>query len=116
MASTTVVSGGAITGNGMISGDVRFEGHSWLMPGNSPGVLTFENLELTAGSTSVIEVAPITAGAQAAAREPGLDHDQIKVTGKLQLQAGSTIEIKPWSGGDLARGEAIRQIIRMETA
>lgn len=59
----TVASGGTLQGSGSIAGNTTVSGN--LNPGNSPGLLTFENsLTLDSTSTTTLEITGLTRGTQ----------------------------------------------------
>ncbi|WP_301542540.1 autotransporter-associated beta strand repeat-containing protein [Cupriavidus basilensis] len=103
-ATNTEIVGGVLYGNGSLSGNVVMGANALLSPGNSPGRLQVENLTLGSGSTSKMEIANAAFN-----RVAGTDFDQVKVTGSLKIQNGSTLNIANYnSGADVAFGEAIQ--------
>jgi autotransporter-associated beta strand protein len=61
--AVSIANGGTLAGNGIISGAVTVNSGGTLVPGNTPGTLTFGNsLTLAAGSTNIFEIsnAPLT--------------------------------------------------------
>jgi autotransporter-associated beta strand protein len=103
-ATRTEITGGVLSGNGSISGQVMMGSSSWLRPGNSPGSLQFVDLTLGNQSTAQMEI-----GGTAGSRVAGVDHDVIQVTGSLRIENGATLVIDQFGNGDdLARGEAIK--------
>ncbi|AOY95486.1 hypothetical protein BKK79_27405 [Cupriavidus sp. USMAA2-4] len=102
-ASNTEIIGGVLSGNGSLSGNVTMGANALLSPGNSPGRLQVENLTLGSGSTSKMEIANAAFN-----RVAGTDFDQVKVTGALKIQNGTTLNIANYNGGaDVAFGEVI---------
>ena len=107
--NTSVTGGGSVTGIGGVSGNTTVGSTSGpatqgtVAPGNSLGILTFGNLTLANGSSSVMQIDG-TAG-------PGVTNgnDQVIVTGALSLQAGSTLTIQPYlqPGVSLAMGSKV---------
>lgn len=106
-STTTYVTGGSsITGNGYVSGTTYVGGTSagTIAPGNSPGVLTFQNLSLGNNATAAMQVDG-TAGAGATG-----GYDQIVVTGALTLSGTSALTIGKSVSNDfnLALGQAVK--------
>ena len=102
-ATTFVNGGGLLTGNGSIRGNVVVGGSTVgnLRPGNSPGVITMTDLTLDNNSFTQMEVEG-NAG-------PGLanGYDRINITGGLNLQAGSTLQILNSNTFELRLGERV---------
>jgi len=92
----TAVAGGflvgasqALVGNGAVNGNIRIAGD--LGPGNSPGLLSFNNnLTLESTATTTMELGGFTRESQ---------YDAINVTGILTY--GGDLEIVSWNGWDL---------------
>ena len=77
----TVASGGTLQGSGSIAGNTTVSGN--LNPGNSPGLLTFENsLTLDSTSTTTLEITGLTRGTQYDAVDVG---DVLTYGGSLLL-------------------------------
>ncbi|HZV09199.1 MAG TPA: autotransporter outer membrane beta-barrel domain-containing protein, partial [Novosphingobium sp.] len=87
--TTYVLGGSAITGNGSISGTVYVGGASAgiVAPGNSPGILSFDNITFGNNSTAEMQVDG-TAGAGVTG-----GNDLIEVSGQLTLTGSSTLAI-----------------------
>jgi hypothetical protein len=112
-SQTTFSNGGVLSGDGSLSGSTVIGTastsglqRSTLRPGNSPGLVAFDNLILDVFSATVIEVAPIGEGTPG--RDAGVDFDQVQVTGALRLLPGSVLEITRFEGGAVARGELVK--------
>jgi len=84
-ARETMISG-RMTGNGTVNGLTQVSSTGLLAPGNSPGVITFDNLELLAGSSTLLEV-----GLDGS--EPGINHDQI-IANSLLIDNGAVLSIE----------------------
>lgn len=93
---TTVFSGGALGGSGVIGGDVLVQNGGAISPGNSPGTLTINgDLALNASSVLNMEFGQ--------ANVPGGPlNDLIKVNGDLTLDG--TINVTEPSGGIFSAG------------
>lgn len=76
-----VNNGGTLGGDGTIDGTVDVNSGGTLSPGNSPGILNTNDLTLVAGSTFDVEVNGTT---------PGVDADQVVVTGTVDV-TGATL-------------------------
>ncbi|QYJ97010.1 hypothetical protein K0J45_16050 [Shewanella alkalitolerans] len=74
--SLTVENGAVIQGNGVISGDVVVKSGGNLSPGNSPGCLSVNNLDYSAGGSLSAEIGGASACSQ---------YDQLQVTGTVTL-------------------------------
>ncbi len=74
--SLTVENGAVILGNGVISGDVEVKSGGSLSPGNSPGCLSVNNLDYSAGGSLSAEIGGASACSQ---------YDQLQVTGTVTL-------------------------------
>ena len=87
--NTYVINSGAITGNGSITGNTFVGGTTagTIAPGNSPGVLTFGNLNFGNNSSAVMQIDG-NAGAGATG-----GYDQIIVTGNLALSGSSVLNL-----------------------
>ncbi|GAB4249346.1 MAG: hypothetical protein OHK005_16120 [Candidatus Methylacidiphilales bacterium] len=72
----TIGNGATLGGSGSILGPVTVLAGGTLSPGTSPGILTVGALTLSPGSTTIFEINGLT---------PGLQHDQIVVTGTANL-------------------------------
>ena len=82
-SSVTVNSGGTLSGNGTIDGDVSGPGR--VAPGDSPGILTINgNYTQAPTSTLEIEVGALTPG-QGPVGNPNAGHDQVRVGGVATL-------------------------------
>ncbi|MEN8836849.1 MAG: hypothetical protein ABF266_01700, partial [Celeribacter marinus] len=66
---------GVLRGSGMVDASTTVHGGGQLNPGASPGELTFANLTLASGSTTLMEID--TAGASAIA---GTDYDRVNIS------------------------------------
>ncbi len=93
--NTMVVSGGgSLTGVGTIAGmnggrsSTIIGLNGFLAPGNSPGVLTVDNLVLDTGSTTNMQAAGLGA--------PGTSggYDQVVINGAMTLKPGSTLNLQ----------------------
>lgn len=104
--NTIVNGGGKLTGVGTVSGATTFGGQTTgtLAPGNSPGIVTFASLTLDTNSVSNIEIAG-SAGAGLSTLSGG--YDQVRVTGRLALNQGSTLNIQKLDGYELDLGQKI---------
>jgi autotransporter-associated beta strand protein len=88
--TTTVGTGGTLTGSGIIGGATTFQSGSIHSPGNSPGIQTFENnLTYQAGTTVIWELADNTVSAV----HRGVDYDGIDVQGNLSFTGTTTINL-----------------------
>jgi hypothetical protein len=87
--TTTVAGGSFLTGNGTVTGNIVVGGTTagTVAPGNSPGVITFDNLSLGDNATAAMQVD----GAAGAGVAGG--NDLIRVNGKLALSGNSTLAI-----------------------
>lgn len=104
VATLTEISGGVLSGNGALSGQVVMGANSWLNPGNSPGSLQFADLTLGNLSTTTLEV-----GGTAGSRVAGVDYDSVQVSGSLRIDDGASLVIERFGAGDdLARGETVK--------
>jgi hypothetical protein len=108
LTTTTLVidSGGSLTGNGTVTGDVQVGGSSGgtVAPGNSPGILTVGSITFDALSTAAMQID----GAAGAGVAGG--NDQIVIHGALTLKPGSTLAISKSTPNafDLALGQQIQ--------
>jgi autotransporter-associated beta strand protein len=94
--AVSIANGGTLAGNGIISGAVTVNSGGTLVPGNTPGTLTFGNsLTLAAGSTSLFEISPSP-----------MTNDVAKVSGALTC--GGTLIVTNISGLALAAGDSFR--------
>ncbi len=102
--SGTVQIAGDLRGSGTIFGATFIRSGGHLMPGYSPGTITFNNgLTLEGGSTTTLEIA--TTGTTA-----GTDFDSVKIESgnALTIQPSANLQIKAYgayNNGDLAMGE-----------
>ena len=99
--------GGSLTGNGTVNGNVFVGGGSTgtLAPGNSPGIITVNNVTFDNFSVAAMQID----GAAGAGVVGG--NDLIVVNGRLVLQAGSTLAISkshPASTFEAALGQQIQ--------
>ena len=89
-------SGTVLTGSGSIDTP-----ESWLLgtvaPGNSPGTMTFGSVATDANTRLEIELAPTTNP------QPGVNHDQIVVTGTATIDGGRVIAQR-FGAGDYTLG------------
>ena len=91
VSSAVVESGVTLSGIGKINGSVVVSPSGAVAPGNSPGILTFNNdLTLNLGSTFKAEIN---------GRTPGSEYDQLVVTGAVNL---SNATLSTSSGVNLA--------------
>jgi autotransporter-associated beta strand protein/YVTN family beta-propeller protein len=81
-SNALVNSGGTLGGSGTIGGNVTVNSGGVIAPGNSPGILTVNNLTLASGSTTRMEINGLTAGTQ---------YDQIVVNNTATL--GGTLDL-----------------------
>ena len=98
-SALTVTGGGQLTGVGSIKGAATIGVGGSIKPGNSPGVITFTDLTLGSESIAVME----TAGLAGPGSAKG--YDQIVVTGKLGIKAGSSLNLLKVDGFEFALGE-----------
>jgi len=92
----SIANGGTLAGNGIISGAVTVNSGGTLVPGNTPGTLTFGNsLTLAAGSTNIFEIsnAPLT-------------NDVAKIFGALTN--GGTLIVTNIGAAALAAGDSFK--------
>lgn len=75
---TTLIDAGTLKGSGTITGPVEISSGGSVAPGNSPGILNTGDFDLQAGATLQVEVGGFGAS-------PGLDYDQVNVTGTVNL-------------------------------
>ncbi|MGA0853543.1 MAG: autotransporter-associated beta strand repeat-containing protein [Luteolibacter sp.] len=88
--TTTIQSGGTLTGSGIIGGATTFQTGSIHSPGNSPGIQTFENnLTYQTGTVVVWELDDNTVDAL----DRGINFDGIDVTGNLTFSGTTTINL-----------------------
>ncbi len=101
-----VNNGGQLTGNGTVTGGtvIGGSGGGTLAPGNSPGIVSFADLTLDNLSVSQMEIEG-AAGAGLSAADGG--YDQIRVSGRLVIRPGSTLEIANSNDFELALGQAV---------
>ncbi len=92
-SSYTLDSGKTLRGNGTVLGTVLVQG--WVVPGESPGMLTVGNMTFDAGSMLDIELAGDSPGS----------FDVLNSTGSLTLQSGSTFTVSLISGYVTSGGE-----------
>ena len=97
--SLNVSGGGQLTGVGSVTGATTIGLNGTIAPGNSPGVLSFTDLTLDTGSTAIMEVA----GLAGAGLPTGFD--QVVVSGKLALKAGSVLNLHQLLGFEFGLGE-----------
>lgn len=91
---------GTLSGNGEVSNTVNVYGGGLLDPGNSPGILTFTDLNMLSGSVANMEI--ISSGVA------GTDFDQIQVSGDLTINDGTRLDIiKFGAAAELTMGETI---------
>ena len=82
----TVASGAALGGSGTVAGLVTVSGaHA---PGNSPGNPSYEDLVYQAGATVTWELADNSTS------DPGVDFDQIDISGSLSFQGTTLIQLR----------------------
>ncbi len=81
-----VNSGGTLGGNGTVAGQVTVNSGGTISPGNSPGTLTTGSEIWNAGSTYVVEINDVNAGA-------GIGWDFLNINGTLTLNATATTPI-----------------------
>jgi fibronectin-binding autotransporter adhesin len=88
--TVTVNSGGMLGGNGIVAGAVSVSSGGGIGGGGTAGLLTLQSgVDLSAGGTNVWELAANSAA------NPGVDFDQVAVTGgNLLLGDGSTLLIR----------------------
>ena len=95
---------GTLSGNGTVSGTTTVQSGGIIAPGNSPGIITVDTLTLNSGSISNMEI--IHSGA----RE--IHFDQITVTGSLNIESGSTLNIIKYTtdpnARELTMGEKVK--------
>ncbi len=96
-SSSTLISG-TLNGIGTITGTTVAMSGSHLSPGNSPGHITVDDLVLSSGSTTRMEI-ETTATA-------GVTYDQFIVNNNLTIESGAILDVvKYGSGAELAQGE-----------
>lgn len=78
-SAVTVQNGATLGGTGTITGSLNVENGGLVSPGLSPGILHSGNLDLAGGSTFTVELQGTI---------PGTQHDQLAVTGTVQLNRG----------------------------
>ena len=85
-AGFALASGQTLKGTGTIAGPVTVSSNAALMPGNSPGILTTDDLTLAGGSTSIFEIQGSV---------PGVSHDQVLggALDTLTFETGSVIQL-----------------------
>jgi autotransporter-associated beta strand protein len=83
-ANVTLAAGGQLSGQGTL-GDVVVESGAVLAPGNSPGLITVDNLTLNAGAIGQFQIQSITGDELAGGIIGGIDYDSIAVAGTLDL-------------------------------
>ncbi len=108
----TVTVIGTLGGSGLLNADVSVQAGGTLGPGNSPGLMTIVgNLDLDVSSTTLIEIAGLTAGSQYdridVADDPGTG---ATVEGIATLVAGAFFDIDFFGGfngglGDVGLGD-----------
>jgi len=85
-----VESGGVLSGNGTVQGEVVLRGGGWLKPGNSIDVhTTGGNLTIEPSGGVEIEIRDLGGGQNVGA--PGTDNDLEHVTGTINVGGGGTI-------------------------
>ncbi|MBN1911063.1 MAG: autotransporter domain-containing protein [Pirellulales bacterium] len=102
----SVNSGGVLSGDGTIQGNVVLGGGGWLKPGNSIDVHTTNgNLTLQSNGGIEIEIVGLPGGQTTGV--PGTDNDVEHVTGTLTVQSGGRIHVtedstsvNPFKAGD----------------
>jgi hypothetical protein len=104
--TTTVNGGSSITGNGYVTGTVNVGGTTagTIAPGNSPGILTFDTLNLGDNATAAMQVDG-TAGAGNAG-----GNDLIIVKNALNLSGSSALTVSKSVSNDfaLALGQGVQ--------
>lgn len=89
--SVVIQTGGTLGGNGIIGGNTTFSSTATLSPGNSTGVLTFnQNLTLNTGSFSNFEINGATRGSQYDGVDVG---GALAYGGTLTLNFGTTFGV-----------------------
>jgi len=81
-AGAVVVAAGTLGGSGSIAGSVTVAGGAAVSPGTSPGILGTGNLTLQPGADAVFELLGTT---------PGTGHDQLNVTGTVDLTGADLV-------------------------
>ncbi|MGB7347544.1 MAG: LamG-like jellyroll fold domain-containing protein, partial [Pirellulaceae bacterium] len=81
---------GTLGGIGTIDGEVINNGI--VAPGNSPGILNTGNFTFATGSTLLVELGGTSPGNTAT------DHDQLNVTGTVDLGSGATLSVLEFGG------------------
>lgn len=101
LASTTinVNGGGTLSGVGNVSGTITVGGATAgsLRPGNSPGIMNVSNLVLGNLSNTVMEIEGASAGS----------FDRINVSGRLDIQANSSMVIANSNSFEMGLGDKI---------
>ena len=105
-AETTNIAG-TLSGVGSVSGLTVMQSGSFLRPGNSPGVVNFDQLVLDGLSTTVMEIE----GSGVAGAADGFD--QI-VANSLAIQSGAKIDVANSNAFELAMGQT-RQVFVVPT-
>ena len=80
-AGTTLVNAGILNGAGSVNGPVQIASGATLAPGTGPGIFSSGNATFASGSTFSVELNGLT---------PGTQHDQLAVTGAVNL-GGATL-------------------------
>ncbi len=88
----TVTSGGVLSGNGTIQGDIILANGGWLTPGNSINSHTTDG-NLTVQSNGGIEIETVALPTGQTVSHPGTDNDVEHVTGRLTFENGGTLLI-----------------------
>ena len=86
-SAVTVGSGGTLGGSGTLGALVAVQLGGVLSPGNSPGILAAAELDLQAGSTTLMQVI----GSGSAAGTAGTDYDQVQITTASSLTYGGEL-------------------------
>ena len=83
----TIGSGGTLGGSGTLGAPLAVQSGGVLSPGNSPGILAAAELDLRAGSTTLMQVI----GSGLAAGTAGTDYDQVQITTASSLTYGGEL-------------------------
>lgn len=86
-SAVTVGTGGTLGGSGTLGALVAVQSGGVLSPGNSPGILAAAELDLQAGSTTLMQVI----GSGSAAGTAGTDYDQVQITTASSLTYGGEL-------------------------
>ena len=95
----TLESGSILFGQGIINAPVQANAGATVAPGNSPGILTTGNLSFGDGSTFEVEIGGPNPG------NTDTDHDQIAVTGTVNIGNNVTLNLTSWLGYTPSGGE-----------